>query len=603
MSAQLARTSSQPSMSRYFGRMWRFAPMLCLGHALAWGLVNLTGLAPGVLVARYLNLIGSGGSRDALITTVLLVIALAIFWFGLVLLGGYLEIQMRFRMSGLVRFNLLRTLLERYGAASLPYPIGQTISRFRDDGYAAEDVLDWSDEIILHTLFGIIALVALAMIDLWITVAVAIPMFAVVAGAHLLGGRVTATREASSQSTSEITGAIAGMLSATSAIKTAGAEQRVIERITVLNDQRRVSMVRDAVATTLVNAFSKSAAGITTGLVMLVAADSVRSGELSVGDFALFVIWVGFLTRLTTELGAYIAFYRQARVAFKRLDSLLDGVPFERLSEHADLHLRHPQSNESPAQTRTTPPFERLEVRNLTCVHRSSDLESGVSDISFTIERGSFTVITGRVGSGKSTLLRGIMGLLPVDRGEIAWNGAAISDLRSFMTPPRVGYVSQSPRLFNTTLRENILLGAEATPDGINAAIERAAFDQDVAQFADGLETLIGDRGLRLSGGQARRAATARALVTDPDLVVLDDVTSALDIETERQFWDRMLEDRARTILAVSHRRQAMLRADRIILLEHGRIAATGTLAELMQTSSAFREIWLTGDDDIFEGE
>src|SRR5690606_9465799 len=126
-----------------------------------------------------------------------------------------LEIQMRFRMSGLVRFNLLRTLLERYGAEALPFPIGQTISRFRDDGYAAEDVLDWSDEIILHTFFGIVALIALAAIDPWITVAVTIPMVAVVVGTHLLGARVTKTREASSQATSEITGAIAGMLAAT----------------------------------------------------------------------------------------------------------------------------------------------------------------------------------------------------------------------------------------------------------------------------------------------------------------------------------------------------------------------------------------------------
>ncbi|MCC6705624.1 MAG: ABC transporter ATP-binding protein, partial [Thermomicrobiales bacterium] len=284
-------------MARYFGRMWRYAPWICLGHALGWGLVNLTGLAPGLLVARYLNLIEADGSRRDLIVTVALVVGLALFWFGLVLLAGFLEIQMRFRMSGLVRFNLLRTLLERYGAAALPFPIGQTISRFRDDGYAAEDVLDWSDEIILHTLFGIIALIILATIDPWITVAVTVPMVTVVAGAHLLGGRITRTRQASSQATSEITGAIAGMLSATAAIQTAGAERSVIARFTDLNAQRRDLMVRDAVATTLVSAFARSAAGITTGVVMLVAADSVRSRDLSVGDFALFVIWVGFLTQ------------------------------------------------------------------------------------------------------------------------------------------------------------------------------------------------------------------------------------------------------------------------------------------------------------------
>ena len=603
MSSDVDRVPAAPSLARYFGRMWRYAPWLCLGHAVAWGLVNLTGLAPGVLVARYLNLIESGESKNDLVFIVLLVVGLAIFWFGLVLLGGYLEIQMRFRMSGLVRFNLLRTLLERYGADSLPYPVGQTISRFRDDGYAAEDMLDWSDEIILHTLFGIVALIALAAIDLWMTIAVTIPMIVVGLGTHLLGGRITSAREASSQATSEITGAIAGMLAATAAIKTAGAEQRVIERITALNDQRRAVMVRDAVATTVVSALSRRASGITTGIVMLIAADSIRSRELSVGDFALFVIWVGFLTTLTTELGNYLAFYRQAKVAFRRLNALLDGVPFERLSEHANLHLRDPIACLPATALAGSQPLNRLDVRELTCAHRSSAAESGVSGVTFSIERGSFTVITGRIGSGKSTLLRGLMGLLPLERGDLRWNGDAIADPQSFMTLPRVGYVPQAPRLFNTPLRENILFGADVEPGQIEAAIETAALDLDVAAFPQGLETLIGDRGLRLSGGQAMRAATARALVRDPDLVVLDDVTSALDVETERQFWDRLLADPDRTVLAVSHRRQAMLRADRIILLDGGRIVATGSLADLMATSAAFRELWITEDEDVQEIE
>ena len=282
---------------------------------------------------------------------------------------------------------------------------------------------------------------------------------------------------------------------------------------------------------------------------------------------------------------------------------MLDGVPFERLSEHAELHLRGPLPPPSSIARSDSQEFRRLDVHDLTCFHRSNETESGVSGITFSIDRGSFTVITGSIGSGKSTLLRGLMGLLPLQRGELRWNGEAVADPRSFMTLPRVGYVSQTPRLFNTSLRENILLGADVPPDRIEAAIETAAFDLDVAGFPDGLETFLGNRGLRLSGGQLMRAATARALVCDPDLVVLDDVSSALDVETERQLWDRLLAGRTRTILAVSHRRQAMLRADRIILLHEGRIAATGTLPELLVTSPEFRDIWITEAETVQENE
>jgi ATP-binding cassette subfamily B protein len=598
MISRLGQASEPPSLSRYFVRMWRFAPLLCLGHALAWGLINLTGLAPGVLVARYLDLIEADGTRTELIEIVVAIVALAIFWFVLVLLGGYLEIQMRFRMSGLVRFNLFRTLLDRYGAAPLPYPIGQTISRFRDDGYAAEDVLDWTNEIILHTLFGMVALIAIAMIDMSIAMAVITPMLAVVLGTHLLGSWITTTRQASSQATSEITGAIAGMLAATTAIKTAGAEQRVVARLAELNHQRRALMVRDSVATTVVSAIGRSAAGITTGTVMLVAADNVRSGEISIGEFALFLIWIGFLTRLTSEISAYLAFLRQAQVAFQRLDALLDGVSINRLSEHNDLHLRGPLPSQRVAAAQRVEPLMQLTVENLTCVHPGSEARAGILNATFSLQRGSFTVITGKIGSGKTTLLRGILGLLPIDKGAVRWNHGEIDDLRSFMTPPRVAYVPQTPHLMSTTLRENILMGSDVAASALNQAIERAVLDLDVAAFRDGLDTRIGTHGLRLSGGQAIRTATARALIHQPELLVIDDATSALDVETERLFWNQLCHNTDQTILAVSHRKQAMLLADQIIVLDRGSIVARGTLAELLKQSVSFREIWERPDPE-----
>jgi ATP-binding cassette subfamily B protein len=311
----------------------------------------------------------------------------------------------------------------------------------------------------------------------------------------------------------------------------------------------------------------------------------MRGGDFTVGDLALFTSYIGWLTALPRSIGTVLYRLPQAAVATERLTGLM--APHEdagTLSRGADVWLHRDPPPAAPPP-RHADPLRVLEARGLT-------VRGALHGVDLRLERGTFTVITGAVGAGKTTLVRALLGLLPLDGGTISWNGAPVADPGTFLVPGRTAYAGQVPRLFSATLRENLLLGLPAGDDVARRALELAAFEQDLAGMPDGLGTVVGPRGVRLSGGQVQRATAARALVREPDLLVVDDLSSALDVETEQLLWERIAGRGPGTVLVVSHRQAALERADQVIVLDRGRVAGRGRLEELLESCPEIRRLW-----------
>lgn len=568
---------------------FRFGRYLLSG-LFASSLSYLFPLIPGLIVRDFLDaLTGSASAGLDPWSLLALLVAAAVGRLAASAATVFFEESTQLLVAALLRRNILRQILERPGARPLPASPGEAISRFRDDVQYVIGFLTWTlDPVGQITALGIV-LTVFVQIDPRMTIFVILPILIVIMGVRLAARRLTRYRVSTQEALGNVTGLLGDVFDGVLAIKSAGAEQRVVAHLRDLNETRRKAALRDLVFSQTLRSVAGNAGDLGTGVLLLVVANAMETGRFTVGDFALVVSYLSWLSQVTSAFGDFLGKYRQTEVSIDRLLALMPEADPLALSAPAPV-LPH---EFPPAASRRDPvEGDRLhlfEVEGLT--YRYPESGRGVEQISFLIHRGDLVVVTGRIGSGKTTLLRALLGLLPGVDGAIRWNGQVVSNPGRFMVPPRVAYTAQVPRLFSETLRDNVQFGYPASDEDLARAMRRAAFDGDVATFDVGLETMVGARGTRLSGGQVQRAAAARALVREPDLLVVDDLSSALDVETEQRLWTDLRKASGFTCLAVSHRPAVLRRADQILVLDEGRLVGSGTVEELLAESPEFRDL------------
>lgn len=472
-------------------------------------------------------------------------------------------------MRGLMRLNLLRALLQSGGpdAGASATSSGETVSRFRDD---VDDLLAFLQSVTLaagKVVLLVGSMVIMLSVEPVVAVAVVLPLVSVVVVTRLASTRIRTYRAAYRRSSAAVTGLIAEVFGSVLAVKSADAVDDVVQHLGRLNERRRRTGLKDHLVAQLLGRFNRATVDLSVGVVLLLSAPAMHGGGFTVGDLALFVNYTSLLVWVPYYIGQMLSRHRQAGVAIDRMTALLPAGKPGALVTHRPLDAAEQPSG--PNASGAHAPLERLTVCGVTATHAPSS--RGIFTVSLTIERGTFTVVTGPAGAGKTTLLRTVLGLVALEGGAVYWNDEVVRDRAAFLVPPRSAYVPQVPGLFSESLRENLLLGHEDAA-ALRSAVHAAVLERDVVSMPSGIDTQVGARGVRLSGGQVQRAAIARALVRRTDLLVLDDVSSALDVETERQLWDRLRADGDRTLLVVSNRPATIARADQVIRLDQGRV-------------------------------
>ncbi|MGB4332036.1 MAG: ABC transporter ATP-binding protein, partial [Bacilli bacterium] len=548
-------------MFSMFKKIWWYIKANWLRYVLAITFLNLASLAsviaPKLLEAGIDKIVNKTITKSSLLALFGMMIAVTVGGYLISWLWNYLLFGASIKLEYTIRRNYFRHLLKMDSHFFDKNSSGDLMTRATVDLNAIAMTAGYGILTLVDSVVYLIMILFMMMytISFKLTIIVLIPIVFIGLGVKILGEKIHAAYAQSQIAFGEMNNLVLESIIGIRVTKAYVQEHAEIEKLKAsgANAYRKNNrLVRiNALFDPLFRAAFTAASAIAFG----VGAYLVFRRELTPGQLVSFVVYLGMLGWPMFALGDLVNIMSRGNASYDRIDNIMSQTP---------------EVKEPAAPVAVGPTFKKLEFRDVTFAYPGSEFPA-VENISFTLEKGKTLGIVGKTGSGKTTIIRLLLKQYCLRKGEVAINGVNIKDIAAGEVRGFFGYVPQEHILFSGAIYKNIAFGKEnAGAEEIGAAAAAAAFQKDLETFDDGLDTVVGEHGVTLSGGQKQRLAIARALISDPEILILDDSLSAVDGTTEAEILQNLKKARkGKSAIIVAHRLTAVERADEIIVMDN----------------------------------
>jgi ATP-binding cassette subfamily B protein len=540
-----------------------------LGSFIALAVSNIFAVIIPFIIGRFIDAIVTGEMNAAVLRTYSIQFAgLVIITYGLDFLWGYGLFAGAYKLQKEMRSKLMRHFLRMRAPYFEKFRTGDLMARGTQDIRALADTAGYG-MLVLMSATGFTATLVIMMgltVHWGLTFAAVIPMLPMAYVIKVKGAQVDEAYEIAQKSFSSVNDDVLEMIDGMRVIRAYVKEADFIDKFKdqtsgLLKKNNKVSEIAAIFAPTV-----KAFEGLSIMIALSYGAILVAQGTLSVGDIVAFQMYLGMMIWPIISVSELVLILRQGSASMRRVDEIryaTDELNFKGTIEAEQV--------------------DDFEFDEFTFRYSSSETIN-LDKIRLDLKKGKTLGIVGKTGSGKTTLIRQLLNQFPLGSGTFNMGSSAYSEYNDPSLRRLIGYVPQDHVLFSRSVRDNIAFGKkDATDEDILESIRMASFEEDLKNMNRGLDTMIGEKGVSISGGQKQRISIARALIKDPDILILDDSLSAVDAKTEQTIIHNIQQVRSgKTTIISTHRLSAVKEADEIIVLDNGTIMERGTHDELI---------------------